>query len=476
MQSWRASALVFGTSAAVLMIEIVAGRLMAPYVGVSLETFTGIIGTVLAGIAIGSAVGGHLADRHDPRRLVAGSLLLAGGFTWLSLPALAILGPVVTPGPLGIIVLTSASFLVPATVLSAIGPMVTKLRLESLSDTGSVVGGLSAAGTAGALAGTFVTGFVLVATLRSSVVVMVVGGVLIASGVAVTWRWARRGPGLAVATVLAAIGFGMVTLPATCDMETPYFCVQIERDADRPSGRDLYLDRARHAHVDLDDPTYLELRYVRLLGAVSSQMPEGPLDVVHLGGGGFTLPRYLAHQRPGSEQVVLEIDPDLPNIARDHLGLSDDPSIDIRIGDARLALDELPTDGVDLVIGDAFAGTSVPWHLTTTEVMLELDRVLRPGGIYAMNVIDGGDNGYARAQAATLAQQFEHLQVIVPADGVGDRRVNQILVASDRPLPQLRIDAVDGAVLDTGREVSDFIDGAAPLRDDHAPVDQLMLR
>lgn len=458
------------------MIEIVAGRLMAPYIGVSLETFTGIIGTVLAGIAVGSAVGGHLADRHDPRRLVAGSLLLSGALTWLSLPALAILGPAVTPGPLGIILLTAASFLAPATVLSAIGPMVTKLRLDSLSDTGSVVGGLSAAGTAGALAGTFLTGFILLATLRSSVVVMLVGGLLVASGLAVTWRWSRRGPGLVAAPILVAIGFGVITLPSTCDMETPYVCVQIQLDVDRPSGRDLYLDQTRHAHVDLDDPTYLDMRYVRLLGAVSSEMPGGPLDVVHMGGGGFTLPRYLAHQRPGSEQIVLEIDPDLPGIAREHLGLSDDPSIDIRIGDARLALDELPTDGVDLVIGDAFAGTSVPWHLTTMEVMVELDRVLRPGGIYAMNVIDGGDNGYARAQAATLTQQFDHVQIIVPAGGVGDRPVNQILVASDRPLPRLRIDSADGLVLDTDRAVSDYIDGAAPLRDDHAPVDQLMLR
>ena len=458
------------------MIEIVAGRLMAPYVGVSLETFTGIIGTVLAGIAAGSAVGGRLADRHDPRRLVAGSLLLAGGLTWMSLPALAILGPLVTPDPLGIIVLTSASFLAPATVLSAIGPMVTKLRLDSLSDTGSVVGGLSAAGTAGALAGTFVTGFILLATLRSSVVVMLVGAVLVASGVLVTWRWARRGPGLVAATLLAAIGFGVITLPSTCDMETPYVCVQIERDEDRPGGRDLFLDQTRHAHVDLDDPTHLDMRYVRLLGAISSEMPDGPLDVVHLGGGGFTLPQYLAHQRPGSEQVVLEIDPDLPGIAREHLGLSDDPTIDIRIGDARLALDDLPTDGVDLVIGDAFAGTSVPWHLTTIEVMVELDRVLRPGGVYAMNVIDGGDNGYARAQAATLSRQFDHVQVIVPAGGVADRPVNQILIASDRPLPRLEIDPDDGMVLDTDRAVAGYIDRADPLRDDHAPVDQLMLR
>ncbi|MDP9020228.1 MAG: fused MFS/spermidine synthase, partial [Actinomycetota bacterium] len=68
MTTRAAAALVFCTSAAVLVLEILAGRLVAPYVGVSIETFTGVIGTVLAGIALGSAAGGRLADRRDPRR------------------------------------------------------------------------------------------------------------------------------------------------------------------------------------------------------------------------------------------------------------------------------------------------------------------------------------------------------------------------------------------------------------------------
>ena len=83
---WRAGALVFATSGAVLTLEIIAGRLMAPYVGVSIETFTGIIGTVLAGIAVGAAIGGWLADRRDPRLLDRPPLVIGGALCWLSLP------------------------------------------------------------------------------------------------------------------------------------------------------------------------------------------------------------------------------------------------------------------------------------------------------------------------------------------------------------------------------------------------------
>ena len=78
MSETRARILVFCTSAAVLVLEILAGRLMAPYVGVSLETFTAIIGTILAGIAAGSAIGGRLADRYDPELMIGPALALGG--------------------------------------------------------------------------------------------------------------------------------------------------------------------------------------------------------------------------------------------------------------------------------------------------------------------------------------------------------------------------------------------------------------
>ena len=229
-----------------------------------------------------------------------------------------------------------------------------------------------------------------------------------------------RRPASSRSSWLVGVGAGLTGPP--CDVETAYFCARVETDPDRPSGRSLWLDNLRHAYVDLDDPTVLESRYVRLFADVVEDRADGPLDVLHIGGGGFTFPRYLAHERPGSDQTVLEIDDELPRIARDRLGLSDADAadFDIRIGDARLALDDFPRDRFDLVVGDAFASQSVPWHLTTSEVAAELDRILRDDGIYVMNVIDGGDNRFARAELATLAEHFTHVAAIRPPDDGGD--------------------------------------------------------
>ncbi len=475
MKAWLARTLVFGSSAAVLVLEILAGRLLAPYVGVSLETFTGIIGVVLAGIALGSWGGGVLADHRDARAAIGPALALGGALAWLSLPIIRSLGPQFGDGPVSVLVLTTAGFFLPSAVLSAVSPMVAKLRLRDLSDTGSVVGGLSAAGTVGALAGVFITGFVLISAIPTRPIVVMVGAALVVGGAATHWALQRQRPTVGAAALILLAGVGGITSTAPCQFETGYACVTIEVDPDNPSGRSLYLDQLRHAYVDLDDPTVLDIRYIRLFAQASEPIRAGePIRTLHLGGGGFSFPQYLQHVRGGGFDLVLEIDRDLVDIAEDELGFVQTPDLQVRTGDARNAVDELPEDDYDLVIGDAFGGSSVPWHLTTREFLEEVDRVLRVDGLYVMNVIDGGSNRFARAQVATLRQVFEHVQVIVPPTGVPEfRRVNQVLVASQAPIPALPIADADGRLIPEG-DLDTFVDGANPLRDDFAPVDQLL--
>lgn len=250
MSSLTARILVFVASAAVLMLEILAGRLMAPYVGVSLETFTGIIGTILAAIALGSWAGGLLADRRDPSRLLGPTFMLGG--------VLALLAPTLTAGfgsalrgqgAVAVVVLTLFGFFAPAAVLSAVTPQVVKLRLQSLEQTGQVVGSFSAVGTAGALFGTFVTGFVLLATLPTRPIVLVVGLSLVALGVALTLHARARlsdddgteagkdvGPAAAGAGLAALL---LVVAAGPCEWETTYSCVNVVVDEENPDRKSV---------------------------------------------------------------------------------------------------------------------------------------------------------------------------------------------------------------------------------------------
>ena len=472
--------IVFCTSAAVLVLEILAGRLMAPYTGVSLQTYTGIIGTVLAAIAVGTALGGQLADRIDPSRLLGPTLILGGALAWLSLPMLSWLGPNTGRGAVSIVVLTAWAFFLPAAVLSAASPMVAKLRLASLDQTGSVVGGLSAAGTTGALFGTFATGFVLIAAMPTRPIVLSVGAALVIGGLALWWRFATRMPSprttaVALAVVAGSLGLG-ATSSSVCQWETAYFCATVEHDLANPSGRVLWLDDMRHSYVDLDDPTHLEFRYVRLFASAADAVAGtgGSLDALHIGGGGFTFPSYLEATRPGSTNVVAEIDGELVRIAEDHLGLDhgDGGGLEVVVDDARGVIADQPPDAFDLVVGDAFASLSVPWHLTTTEFVADVVRVLRPHGIYVVNVIDGGDRDFARAKVATLVEHFDHVAVVAPLrEGAG--AANHVVVASQAPVDALVVDPADGTLI-TGSEVDRWVGDARILTDDFAPVDQLI--
>lgn len=464
-----ARVLVFSSSAAVLVLEILAGRLMAPYVGVSLETFTGIIGVVLAGIALGTALGGRLADRFDPARLLGPAYVIGGVLSWWSLWVVFTLGPDIGRGPAAIVGLSFLGFFAPAAVLSAVSPLVTKLRLRHLDETGTVVGSLSAWGTGGALFGVFVTGFVLVAAWPTKPIVLTVGAVLVVAGAALTGWSTRRPPSIAiVAVVLVSFGVG-VSGTSPCAFESAYFCGRVIADPDDPDVRLLVLDDLVHAAIDLEDPDDLQIRYVRLLAAAIDARPAGALDVAHVGGGGFTLPGYVARSRPGSTNTVFEIDDVLLDVARDEMGYVPDANTEIVIGDARLLLSDLDDASRDLVVGDAFGGTSVPWHLTTTEFLDEVVRVLRPDGVYALNLIDGGANDFAEWQARTLTDRFAFVELIVPVGGVADV-ANQVFVASNAPLSRFAIGA-DGTWVD---DIAAFAADGRVLTDDYAPVDQLL--
>ena len=455
-----AAGLVFVASGAVLVLEILGIRLLAPYVGLTLETTTAIIGTVLAGIATGAALGGRAADRVDEKRLIALLLAVGGLLAIATVPLVRGLGSAMRGGgDAAAFTVTLLALFPPAAVLSAVTPAVVRLQLRDLDTTGEVVGRLSAWATAGGLVGTFATGFVIVPLLPTDVAVIVLGGVLVALGVA-----AGATAKLALGAVVAAAA--TIASGPPCDTETSYHCARVVDDSRRDSGRALILEDLPHSYVDLADPRHLEFDYTRWIGTAIDGMEDGPVDAVFLGGGGFTLPRYVAATRPGSRSRVLEVDGDLVELARDRLGLQTSEDLAVRVGDARVTLRGEDEASADLVVGDAFGGRAVPWHLTTGEFMEDVRRVLRPGGLYALNVIDYEPLGLVRAEAATLLEAFDDVALVTHEQPGG----NFVFLASDGELPAGPDDA---RVLDRG-EVERLAGDADPLRDDDAPADQLL--
>ncbi|MEW2636067.1 fused MFS/spermidine synthase [Streptomyces sp. NPDC048389] len=478
-----AAVLVFVSSAAVLVVEIVALRLLAPYLGLTLETSTMVIGIALTAIALGSWLGGRIADQVNPRRLIGPSLGVSGVVVALT-PV--VLRATAEWAPALLLLIASLTILVPGALLSAVTPIVTKLRLTSLAETGTVVGRLSGVGTVGAIVGTILTGFVLVSRLPVSGILIGLGALLVVGSALVEWR-TRGWSSAALALVIVVGGLATVAAPGGCDRETRYHCARVVADPDRGSGRTLVLDGLRHSYVDLDDPTFLEFTYVRAIASVVDAAFPGrePLAAHHLGGGGLTFPRYLAATRPGTRSLVSEIDSGVLRVNRDQLGLGSGAGIHVRAEDGRLGLRRLDAGSRDLVVGDAFGGVSVPWHLTTVEAMTDVRRVLDEDGLYVANLIDHGALAFARAEVATLGETFEHVALVGEPTDIGldpadtPKGGNMVVLASDRPVDlratQATLDARQtGWKIATGDDLTSWIGDARPLTDDYAPVDQLL--
>ena len=502
-----AAILALLAAGSVLVLEIAAGRMLAPYVGVSLTTYTGIIGVILAGIAVGAWAGGRAADLYGPVDLLGPTFMLGGLTAMASVPIVDVVGTLgLGTGVGAIVVLATVGFVLPAATLSAVAPMVVRATIVDVATSGSLVGRLSAAGTIGAIGGTFLTGFVLLGAVPTRTIILVTGALLVLLGLALAIR-ASRGqraprddepgpkPGAAIISValgVLVVGGATLAAPRPCERESAYFCIRVVEDGGNPGGRTLVLDQLRHAYVDLDDPHHLEFAYIRWFDAAVAdrfESSEGDVDALYVGGGGFSFPRHLAAAWPASRHTVLELDPVVFDTAKTELGLVTSPALAVTVGDARTSVLALPTDAYDIVVGDAFGSLSVPWHLTTDEFLGEIDRVMRPDGRYVMNLIDGPALSFVRAEVRTLRLRFEHVAVMARPgafdgiDGGPGGGGNVVLVAAPVPID---VDAIAARLGSsgtaqvrtiTGAEALDAFIGDAPLlTDDLAPVDQLIGR
>lgn len=478
-----ARCVVVVAGAAILVVETLTTRLVAPYVGLTLESTTAAIGVALLGIAAGARWGGQLADRHPPARVVSVALAVGGLLVLAVRPLVRAFGPVLGGGPVASLLLVAIATLGAVTALAMVTPAVTKARLGDVATAGAVIGSLSAAGTVGSLAGVFLTGFVLVALLPVAAILLLTSAACLLSALLTSARRAKTTAVVAVVAAAAVVaGAALFTVRGRCSLDSTYYCANVVADPARPSGRTLVLDDLRHSYVDLADPTHLEFAYIqRMADAVDTSFAAGAaLDAVHVGGGGATLPRWLAATRAGTRSTVLELDPAVVELGRRELGVGAIPGVSVRLGDARTSLATIPDASVDLVVGDAFGSRSVPWHLATREFVAEVRRVLRPGGVYVLNVIDNDPLGFLRAEVATVAAEFAQVGVVARADqlaaGGGG---NAVVVAAADGLDWGELTARAGrrperpTVLDPAGAAR-FAAGSAVLTDDRAPVDQLL--
>jgi MFS family permease len=525
------NALVFISGMSIMVVELVGGRLLARAAGSSIYTWTSLIGVVLAGVSLGNYVGGWLADRFSPARLLPHLFLAASVLVTALLKSSGLLDPdegtwlASLTMPDRIFMSVFAVFFTPSCALGTISPVVAKLAIERAAKAGAAIGNIYAWGAVGSICGTFLTGFVLVSWLGTKAVLCGVAGVLavvsvlmVTSGLAhaiwagvllavvvsVTapdsWRWAVN------------IGNMLDVREETTDgeylRESNYYSIKVyPPDAD--GSRTLVLDNLIHGYVVKDQPDVLEYDYELIYASIMeragaipttpSAAPETadptkgrPLRTLFIGGGSYTYPRYIEACYPGSSMLVAEIDPAVTRAAHDALYLPDDTPIVTRWGDARNTFDQLLAENArgakhqfDFIFGDAFNDFSVPWHLTTYEFNEKVKKLLAPNGVYMINIIDNYEYSlFLGAYVQTARKTFPGVAVFCTQEGgePSDSRDTFVIAMSNQPIDYSDLGSRPGesrlekGSLLTEEHVRTSIErsGSTVLTDDYAPVENLL--
>ncbi|MEU0567458.1 fused MFS/spermidine synthase [Nonomuraea sp. NPDC005983] len=247
--------------------------------------------------------------------------------------------------------------------------------------------------------------------------------------------------------------------------------VELLRDLDRQDGWVLSKDGVPQSYVDLQDPTFLEFEYVRLMADVIDLLPEGPLSCVHVGGGACTIPRYVAATRPGSRHIVIEPDGLLVNLVREQLDLRSVPKLKMIVQGGREGTAKVWDATAELFVLDAFTGATMPVELATQEYMGDIARVLSPSGTLLINLADGKGLAFARRLVATVGDTFRHVALLAEPGVMRGRRFGNLIVAASRaglPVDLLTRRAAGGltqARCVHGEALTNFVAGAQPIKD-----------
>ena len=476
---------VFLTSAASLIVEIVAGRMLAPYVGMSLYTWTSVIAVVLAGLSLGHWIGGHATERFRNRiRPFLAVILIAAAASTLGaimiLPAASqFLLTRFDTAVAGITALTVSAFFIPSVAAGIPSPLIATGLVEAdPGRKGRALGGLFAAGATGSIFGTLSAGYLFISWLGSTRTLIACAAIYAGLAMLIALRGRKQlaaTTAIAIAAVLLG-GFAMRGMAKFCDVESRYFCIRsvdISAQAGEPA-RVMVLDHLAHSMSAKNEPRRLLWPYPQLADAIARFEKGGSFKAFFIGGGAYSLPRAWADR--GIDTTVAEIDPQVTAVAARDFWF--DPSTTRVIHrDARVALSAEPAGSYDVIVGDAFTDVAVPPHLITAEFAAIVASRLKPDGIYLLHFVAPASRLDALfAMKRTLMTAFSSADIWFDADPVyQDSRRSFLFVARKSGVAPEHEGTGNWQRLDPEEIDRRVTASNVPvLTDDYAPIDRLV--
>ena len=391
-----------------MVVELVSSRIVAPIIGSSVFTWTSVIGITLLGLSLGSFIGGKIADKIEKIKPLPLVFLISSVLVFI----ISILmknvdfitnssGSILTLN----LLISTYLFLLPAISIGTIQPIILKKYADNFSKIGSEYGTLSAVWSLGSILGVFLTGFYFISNIGSLETIWLVSAILFMTGLILSLR--EKDNYLISITTLIFIFFCLNFAGSSTDnktniifqKETNYYNAKVI-DSYLPGfgdSRILFLDIDSHSiqPTETNDYFYPEMY------PVFSHLKENLNDILIIGAGAYTMPKYFKDYYKDSTVSVIDIDPETKKIGRDYFGL-DKYNITTISGDVRLVLKN-DEKKYDLIFGDAYNSfISVPWYLLTKEWNETVKDRLNNNGIYAVNFIGSMTGLYSNFTKSVL--------------------------------------------------------------------------
>lgn len=480
---------VLTAGASVMTLELLGSRLLAPYYGSTLFVWGSLIGVVMAGLSIGYWYGGKRADINSSYSSFSLLIFGAGVYTlFLTIVSADIFRFVLALnlgeryGPLAAAMLVLG---VPSLLLGAVSPFAIKLSTASLARVGRTAGNIYSLSTVGSIIGTFATAFILVPALGVSTILYSLSTVLIVVSLV---GLANRFRAISVVVISISLVFSAAGQASAggiiYEKETLYHRL-IVQDNIISGTRTLLLDNHFHSAMDLRDPDRIVFQYTKYFHLGPAFNPE-IMNVLFIGGGGFSGPKQFLRDYPNMNIDVVEVDPEVIRVAKEYFLVPESPRLRVFAQDGRTFLSE--TDRIyDLIILDAYAKSYVPFHLMTREFHELAFSRLSDDGILISNMITsltGRTSDLFRAELKTMEDIFSSIKIF-PVSGDAGGIVQNVMVLAQKDGLELDIDAVrENANSVVKIDLNDILDrqyispidnvGSVILTDDFAPVENFL--
>lgn len=483
MKKYSLEITVFLSGALTMMLELIASRVLSPYVGSSNLIWTIIIGIMLTSMSIGYWFGGKMADKENDIKILSNYLLISAIATSI-IPILEvifidILAQLSNNLIFIAIICATVTFGIPSLLLATVSPIAVKIKNNNTENIGATSGRISSLSTIGSIFGTFFVGFILIPNLGVRNIILSCSILLWILSVYLFNRKDKKYYILMIVELFLIIGlnllggylFKLQNPEITRDVDSEYSRIWIKNvKVGDNTYKTLQVDTGLESYIN-QETGEMGANYLYYYDLFEYYNKEAK-DALMIGGAAYTYPMHYLKKYENKTIDVVEIDKTMTNIAEEEFGLDkNNPNLGLITQDGRSYLN-YNEKKYDTIFIDAFKGLNAPFELTTYEAMQKVYNSLNENGTVITNIIsaiEGNHTEFIEYEYSTYKAVFDEVKVFKVNANISNNEEQNLILVGIKGNGNINTDKEEYNKL-LNNEIKNFISDKSIVTDDYSPI------